>query len=467
MQLLDWKFSISDDFYTFDSNSFLNNSDHGNYTNAPWQSTLPTAAFQKSKSWQAMNTFLTEKRGKEFRPTDIKGYILNRGDFPLYQNRCVHEDDYRVIVFLNEVWRKDWYGHLTIHDELGRMHAAHPRYGRVVFVPCDLSFVMKPPAMQSASALYALVIMATTRQTTEEVGGDLPDSKPWWMDLSEAEIKEMKERYHYFPQPDSGNREMDVEKHVTRRFSLPDGRTITVLDNIFTPDEILMLTDYLAANCTYTDSSPSEYSDNVRWITGFDIDVFVKSYFWRASREIVSHVSGTSGFYPYDVALNLIRMADHTMIHEDCEKGQDEFTLLIYLNKDWEVNKFGETAFFYDDFEPFVAVKPVYGRVAVFHCSIPHSARPPSARINGARYTFAVKVSPSLPESGPQRELNDDSEALREQLEEIKEFLSAEEKDEVLKALKDVDNGNGDAQALSILLLKLEWKNKERYLSYI
>ncbi|CAH1246239.1 Hypp7687 [Branchiostoma lanceolatum] len=337
MLRLDWKFSIADDFYTFDSNNFLNNSDHGNYTNAPWQSTLPTAAFRRSKSWRAMNAFLTEKRGKEFRPTDVKGYILSRGDFPLYQNTCVDEDDYRVVVFLNDVWRKDWYGHLTIHDELGRMHAAHPRKGRVVFMPCDLSFVMKPPAMQTAPALYALVVMATPRQTTEE--SDLPDSDPWigFGSLSKAEIEEMKERYNYFPQPDSALRQIDVEKHVTRRFSLPDGRTITVLDDVFTPDEILALTDYLAANCTYTDANPEEDSDNVRWITGFDIDVFAKSFFWRASREIVSHVSGNSGFYPYDVALNLIRLADHTMIHEDCENARDEFTLLIYLNPDWEV----------------------------------------------------------------------------------------------------------------------------------
>ncbi|XP_078659854.1 uncharacterized protein LOC144904655 [Branchiostoma floridae x Branchiostoma belcheri] len=461
MLRLAWTFSIRDDFHTFDSNNFLNSSAHGNYTNAPWQSTLPNAAFRESKSWRAMNTFLKEKRGKDFRPTDVRGYILNRGDFPLYQNRCVDEEDYRVVVFLNDVWRKNWYGHLTIHDELGRMHAAHPRYGRVVFVPCDLSFVMKPPAMQFAPALYALVVMATSRQTTEEIGDNFSDKMVDVGSLTEEEFPED------FPQPDEGGRrEIDVEKHVTRRFSLPDGRTITVLDNVFTPDEILTLTDYLAANCTYMDQGPTEGSDNVRWITGFSIDAFVKSYFWRASREIVSHVSGKSGFYPYDVALNLIRLADHTKIHDDCEYGEDEYTLLLYLNRDWEVDKLGETAFFTDEFEPFIAVKPAYGRVAVFPCSILHSARPPSARINGARYSFALKLSPSLG-SGRARELRDDTDELREQMEDLEDFLSPEEKGEILKALKDAKNGNGDEKLVAILLSNLEWRNKQRYLSYI
>lgn len=80
-------------------------------------------------------------------------------------------------------------------------------------------------------------------------------------------------------------------------------------------------------------------------------------------------------------------------------------TLLIYLNPDYGVNDHGETAFFNEvesdvpvkpgneEYELFAAVKPVYGRVCIFHGTIPHSARPPSVTFLGGRYTFAVKLS--------------------------------------------------------------------------
>lgn len=82
-------------------------------------------------------------------------------------------------------------------------------------------------------------------------------------------------------------------------------------------------------------------------------------------------------------------------------------TLLIYLNPDYDASYHGETAFFNEvesdvpvepgneEYELFAAVKPVYGRLCIFHGTIPHSARPPSIHFPGARYTFAVKLSPS------------------------------------------------------------------------
>ena len=80
-------------------------------------------------------------------------------------------------------------------------------------------------------------------------------------------------------------------------------------------------------------------------------------------------------------------------------------TLLIYLNPEYDINYHGETAFFNEiesnmpvepgreEYELFAAVKPVYGRLCLFHGTIPHSARPPSINFPGGRYTFAVKLS--------------------------------------------------------------------------
>mgnify|MGYP002260049229 FL=1 len=86
---------------------------------------------------------------------------------------------------------------------------------------------------------------------------------------------------------------------------------------------------------------------------------------------------------------------------------QHEYTFLLYLTPDWEVNNYGETVFFEElfnkDGRPFppgkqqyewlASVRPRYGRMVIFRGIIPHSARPPNPGFNGVRYTFACKVS--------------------------------------------------------------------------
>ena len=86
---------------------------------------------------------------------------------------------------------------------------------------------------------------------------------------------------------------------------------------------------------------------------------------------------------------------------------QHEYTFLLYLTPDWEVNNYGETVFFEElfnkDGRPFppgkqqyewlASVRPRYGRIVIFRGIIPHSARPPNPGFNGVRYTFACKVS--------------------------------------------------------------------------
>ena len=65
-----------------------------------------------------------------------------------------------------------------------------------------------------------------------------------------------------------------------------------------------------------------------------------------------------------------MRSADHTKIHNDTSyPDETEFTLLVYLNPDWEQNNYGETTFFEsdsDDTEILAQVRPRYGRTVIF-----------------------------------------------------------------------------------------------------
>ena len=100
-----------------------------------------------------------------------------------------------------------------------------------------------------------------------------------------------------------------------------------------------------------------------------------------------SSISNETGWFPYDVALNIIRSVDYTRIHKDCDDNENELTLLIYLNPNYSVNDHGETVFLEEIpqstpislgnevYELIAAVRFRYGRFCIFNGGIPHSAR--------------------------------------------------------------------------------------------
>ena len=85
--------------------------------------------------------------------------------------------------------------------------------------------------------------------------------------------------------------------------------------------------------------------------------------------QTLKHITGRDKWFPYDISCNLIRSADHTRIHQDCEPHEDEWTYLIYLTPNWTKNDYGETAFYEtmtNDNEIITEVRPKYGRAVVF-----------------------------------------------------------------------------------------------------
>lgn len=107
--------------------------------------------------------------------------------------------------------------------------------------------------------------------------------------------------------------------------------------------------------------------------------------------------TGRTSFYPHDVSCNVIRHADHTWMHQDCEESELDVTLLIYLNPNWTLNMYGETMFFeknkYGEYESSVAIRPRFGRIAIFNGVFRHSARPPSPIFQGKSCLQGALVS--------------------------------------------------------------------------
>lgn len=95
----------------------------------------------------------------------------------------------------------------------------------------------------------------------------------------------------------------------------------------------------------------------------------VKNQHFGMPLQTLKHVTGRDNWFPYDISCNLIRSADHTRIHQDCEPHEDEWTYLIYLTPNWTKNDYGETAFYErmtNDNEIITEVRPKYGRAVVF-----------------------------------------------------------------------------------------------------
>ena len=120
---------------------------------------------------------------------------------------------------------------------------------------------------------------------------------------------------------------------------------------------------------------------------GLKVRHFVQSRLYEELQKVVDFFTGRTTYHPYDVSCNVIRSADNTHIHQDCEPGEDDVTLLIYLNPNWTRNLYGETVFYEKDeqgnYESKLAVRPRFGRIAVFNGVFPYSAQPPSPTFPG------------------------------------------------------------------------------------
>jgi len=80
-------------------------------------------------------------------------------------------------------------------------------------------------------------------------------------------------------------------------------------------------------------------------------------------------------------------------IHTDTERAED-YTAIIYMNKEWDANWGGETTFYNKEITGIIdAVLPSYARLVVFPGDVPHCARAVSRICPQVRTTLMFKAS--------------------------------------------------------------------------
>ncbi|CAH1238435.1 Hypp5771 [Branchiostoma lanceolatum] len=381
----------------------------------PFISPLSGEMMEKTSLWEAVEDTLEKLTGKqeEYYPYDIHSTILRRYDRLQPKAHC-EDGDFMAKMYLNQYVGKNDYGHLTLYNGkhgnvTNTLTAVHPKQGRLVIWPCSVPAIEHPPSMGYKQLLHVLTLKITTNEEKfgeyqKQVEGfkllsDENEKAPFALSHGEKLQKEVTD--------------LDLDKLQTQRFYDSRGRVIAVYDDVVGEEDLEALHSYVNNMFQFLMYSPHdtgllEDNDNVQWITALNVESFVKSRVWNIVSRVADHVSNRTNWYPYDVSMNVIRSADYTRIHEDCETDEYEYTFLLYLNKDWESNKYGETVFveYVEDdvwggklgpgseqYEMVAAVRPRYGRIVIFRNIIPHSARPPVGTFDGARYTFAVKVS--------------------------------------------------------------------------
>ena len=89
--------------------------------------------------------------------------------------------------------------------------------------------------------------------------------------------------------------------------------------------------------------------------------------------------------------INAIQVGDTSIIHRD-GPTKDAWTMIVYLNKEWNPDWGGKTEFYNKDLDEVVySHHPNPGSVILFRQSIPHGIAPVSTLSKEPRYSFVVK----------------------------------------------------------------------------
>ncbi|EDO35814.1 predicted protein [Nematostella vectensis] len=364
-----------------------------------WTSLLDLDEFLQSSIWRVIHEGICMRFlcNYEFQPYKVEAQISSRGDAIKNMNSCTgfvknSDSNFHVILFLvDKNWKKNDYGELVVYGSNGEIiQGIHAIRGRVVVIPCGYRFTLKPPGMANSLRHRTLKIQASTSKNP------LHSPRNSTYKVQNLKRQENIQMFGYLPR-EVKHRDVPIESYITRKYSTKDGKPVVVFDN-FLPDTLVKSLELTINEGEYSDFPPEIGStDNVPWILPYEVEFLVKTSLWSYVQQLLSYVTGKKGYYPYDVSCNAIRSFDHTTIHTDCGSHENDFTVLIYLNRNWAENSHGETVFFADNTssEIVCAVRPKLGRVAIFHGHIPHCARPPVSTFFGVRYTLAIKTAPS------------------------------------------------------------------------
>ncbi|KAL9971354.1 hypothetical protein ACROYT_G023867 [Oculina patagonica] len=386
--------------------------------NIPWINPVDCVEFSRTLVGKSIQKAVMDAAGTEdiYYPYKVRGKIMRRGDFTqLFTDANRTDDEYSAMMFLNPKWRKNDYGELYLYDEDNEIVAgAVPKFGRVVVWQSSVAYLPRPPSIAFKKGQLLLHVQFT--KSKEKMLQDHAEIV--------ASRNERKAAYDagFIGSDRPAPADIDVAKHFVSVHKSSQGKKILVFDDLFDKEDLDKLRAFIFKH-------------------GFEINDYIQSRLWNIMQQTLKHMTGRDKWFPYDISCNLIRSADHTRIHQDCEPHEDEWTYLIYLTPNWTKNDYGETAFYEtmtNNNEIITEVRPKYGRAVVFQGIIPHSARPPSTNQSRARLTFVAKVSVN--------EMVGREKAFKEEMRHFQPLVMSESMPDLMHRSQDTDEKEPEAQ---------------------
>ena len=328
--------------------------------------------FSKTNSWKSIQELVMSDRldydgrahGDELWPVNVEGRVLLRGDPPRVE-KTNNSTTLTLFVFICEKWEKNFYGEMLVFSNNGDyLKSVHVRSGRVVLVPGSVGYVVKPPSMNTEQGLLVISLGVISNVATVLVSSLPPEYNDITFTLSPRENS------------------WKIAKHISKEYQTADKKKIVVFDNVFTQDELNRFLEKIENGFYHYNPPNYDSDDNVMWILGLDVSNLLQSDLWKLFKKTLTATTGSETYYPYDVSCNNIQTWYHPKVHRDCNDDENDYTLIVYLTPNWTESYYGETVFYNDD-EMFAVVRPKFGRLVVFHGTIPHSARPPSPTYKG------------------------------------------------------------------------------------
>ena len=144
---------------------------------------------------------------------------------------------------------------------------------------------------------------------------------------------------------------VNVTSKISFRYQTKHGREAFIIDKLFNKSTLALFTQYLNTDLhgwrfnLYEpyEGGEKKLGDNIPWINELDCLAFSKSLTGQMLQKAVTDVAHTDAvYYPYRVRGKLLRRGDYTTLHADAGKDDDEYSVVMFLNKNWRKNDYGE-----------------------------------------------------------------------------------------------------------------------------
>jgi hypothetical protein len=145
--------------------------------------------------------------------------------------------------------------------------------------------------------------------------------------------------------------DIDVKDKILFSYKTSTEQKAFVLDNLLNTSSLMMLRSYITIELggwKFSLYEPYEGGDNIPsdgipWVNQLDCIQFGNSVTGRILQKAIMDVSGSKEtYYPYQVRAKILRRGDFTKLYHDAKEEDDEYSLMMFLNINWQKNDYGE-----------------------------------------------------------------------------------------------------------------------------